>query len=243
MRQRIVINLDAPAGGTVPAGRLQGRQRSRWPRVLAILALLVVIMVVAVAAGGFFLWRHYQSTPTYTLALILDAAQRNDAVEFQKRIDDEAIAKNMAASVNQKAAARYGYALNSSIQQKIDSAMPSLLPRVRQTVQDEFFNAMKAFAAAPEKRSFISILGAVQSLLTITTEGDSAKATGSMAGHNIEMALRRDADGWKVIDVKDDLILQRIVDSVMKDLPAIGDIDANSPLLKKPQRKRSRRGR
>ena|SRR5689334_21707613 len=240
MRQRIVINLDEQA--TAKAKPVKGKRR-RWPRVLAVLLLLVVIGVVGAGVGGFLLWRHYQSTPSYTLGLMLDAAQRDDVAEFQKRIDDEQIAKNIATSVNQKAAARYGYALNSSIQQQIDSAMPSLLPRVKQAVQDEFFNAMKSLAAAPEKRSFISILAAVRSLVTITEEGDSAKATGTMGGHNVEMTMRRDGNGWKVIDVKDDSIVQRIVDNVMKDLPAIGNIDANSPLLKKSQRKRSGRGR
>ena len=73
MRQRIVINLDDQA--TTKAKPLK-RQRRRWPRVLAVLALLVVIGVVAAGVGGFLLWRYYQSTPTYTLALILDAAQR-----------------------------------------------------------------------------------------------------------------------------------------------------------------------
>jgi hypothetical protein len=238
MRQRIVINLDEQA-----TAKAKPLKRRRWPRVLAVLALLVVIGVVGAGVVGYLLWRRFQSTPTYALALVFDAAQRDDVAEFQKRIDDEEIAKNVAASVNKKAAARYGYALNSSVQQQIDTAMPSLLPRVKQAVQNELLNAMKAFAATPEKRSFISILGAVRSLLTITEEGDSAKATGIMAGRNIEMTMRRDGNGWKVTDFKDDLIVQRIVDSIMKELPAIGNIDANSPLLKKSQRKRSGRGR
>ena len=243
MRQRIVINVDGPPTEATQRTRMSGNKRRRWPRVLAILALLVLLGVVVAAVGGFLLWRRYQSSPTYALALIIDAAQRNDVAEFQKHINDEEIAKNMTASVSQKAAARYGYALNSSIQQQIDSTMPSLLPSVKQAVQNELLNAMAAVAAAPEKRSFISILGAVQSLMTITTEGNSAKATGKMAGRNVELTMRRDADGWKVIDVKDDVIIQRVVDSVMKELPAIGNVDANSPLLKKPQRRRSGRGR
>ena len=240
MRQRIVINLDEQA--TAKAKPLKGKRR-RWPRVLGILALLFVIGVVGAGVAGYFLWRHYQSTPSYTLALILDAAQSNDVAEFQKRIDEDEVAKNVAARVNQKAAARYGYALNSSIQQQIDGAMPALLPRVKQAVRDEFFNSVKAFAAAPEKRSFISILGAVRSLLTITEQGDSAEAKGTLAGNNIELTMRRDADRWKVIDIKNDAIVQRIVDSIMSELPAIGNIDANNPLLKKSQRKRSGRGR
>ena len=239
MRQKIVINLEGPPGEGVKTAR----KRRRWPRVLGIFALVVLIGVLIAAVGGFLLLRRYQSSPTYSLALMLDAAQRNDVTGFEKRINDEEIATNMTASVSQKAAARYGYALNSSTQQQIDSAMPSLLPRVKQAVHDEFFNAMKAFAAAPEQQSFITIISVVQKSMTVITDGDSAKATGKMAGHNIELAMRRDADGWKVIDVKDDLIVQRVVDSVMKDLPAIGNIDPNSPLLKKSQPKRSRRGR
>jgi hypothetical protein len=239
MRQKIVINLDQPAtGGAKPVGK-----RRRWPRVLGILALLVLLFVVVAAVGGYFLVRRYQSSPTYALALMLDAAQRNDIAEFQKRIAEEEIAKNMTAAVTQKAAARYGQAIDSSMQQKIDSTMASLLPRVKQTVHDELLNAMKAFAAAPEQRSFISILGAVQSMMTVTTNGDSAKATGKMAGHDMELGMRRDADGWKVIDVKDDLIVQRVVDSVMKELPAIGNSDTEFPFMKKARPKRSRRGR
>ncbi|HEV8426906.1 MAG TPA: hypothetical protein VGQ41_03265 [Pyrinomonadaceae bacterium] len=239
MRQRIVINVEGPK----TEGAKSVRKRRRWPRVLAILALMVLLVVVVAAAGGFLLLRRYQSTPTYTLALILDAAQRNDVAEFQKRIDDEEIAKNMVASVSQKAAARYGYALNSSIQQQIDTSIPALLPRMKQAVQDELLQVMKTFAAAPEQRSFVSLVGAVQSLMTVTAEGDSAKATGKIAGHNIELSMRRDADRWKVIDVKDEVIVQHVVDNVMKDLPAIGSIDVNSPLLKKPQRRRSGRNR
>ena len=243
MRQRIVINLDGPAGEATQRSRTGGNKRRRWPRVLGILALLVLLFVVAAAVGGYFLVRRYQSSPTYALALMFDAAQRNDVAEFDKRIAGEEIAKNMTAAVSQKAAARYGGSLNSSVQQKIDSTMSSLLPRVKQTVHDEFLNAMKAFAAAPEQRSFISIVGAVQSMMTVTTNGDSAKATGKMSGHDIELGMRRDADGWKIIDVKDDVIVQRVVDSVMKEMPAIGNIDTDFPFMKKAKPKRSRRGR
>ena len=237
MRQRIVINLDGPAAeGAKPV-----RKRRRWPRVLGILVLVVLVFVVVAAVGGYFLVRRYQSSPTYALALIFDAAQRNDVAEFDKRIAGEEIAKNMTAAVSQKAAARYGGSLDSSTQQKIDSTMSSLLPRVNQTVHDEFLNALKA--AEPEQRSFISIVGAVQSLMTVTTNGDSAKATGKMAGHDIELGMRRDADGWKVIDVKDDVIVQRVVDNVMKELPAIGGTATEFPFMKKAKPKRSRRGR
>ena len=240
MGKRIVINLDAPPQG----GRtIRGKPR-RWPRVLAILGVVALLLVVVIAVAGCASWRYYQSTPTYTLALMVDAAQRDDAVEFQKRIDNEAIAKNMAAVISQKAAGRYGLTLNSSVQQQIDGAIPALLPRLQQTIHDEVVKEIKAFAATTEPQPFIFLLAAIPSLMTITTEGDTAKATASVSGRTIELAMQRDAERWKVTEFKDDVVVQRVVDSVMKELPAIRTSDAGRSFLKQPaRRKRSRRNR
>jgi len=245
MPQRIVINLDGPNGvATKPAGRVVGRKRRRWPRVLAILAVLVLVFIVVAVAGGFFWWRHYQTSPAYTLALVIDAAQRNDAAELQKRIDDDEVAKNMMGSVSQKAAARYGFALNSSIQSQIDKVVPSLLPQLRQTIHDEVVKEIKEFASKSEPRPFIFLVVAVPSLMNVTTAGDTAHATAKIADRTIELTMRRDADRWKVIGFNDDVVVQHVVDNVMKELPAIGGVDANSPLLKKSARgKPARRGR
>ncbi len=238
MRQRIVINLDGPrAEGT----RLV-KKRRRWPRVLAILALLFLIGVVGLAAGGFFWWRHYQSTPAYAVTLLVDAAQRNDDAAFEKLINDDEVAKNMVASVSQKAAARYGFALNSSIQQRIDTAVPSLLPQLKQTVHAEVVKELQAFAQKSEPRPFILLVVTVPRLMTVTTEGDTAKVKAPLPERTIEFTMQRDAEAWKVTEVKDDALVQRLVDNVMKELPAIGSIDANNPLFKKSPRK-SRRNR
>ncbi|HXC70639.1 MAG TPA: hypothetical protein VN644_11715 [Pyrinomonadaceae bacterium] len=239
MRKRIVIDLDAPQGG--PAARARVGKRGRWRRILALFMGVVLVVILAAIVGGFFGWRYYQSTPAYTLTLMIDAAQRNDLAEFQKRIDDDEIAKNMLASVSQKAAGRYGFALTSSIQQRIDTVMPNLLPGLKQTIQDEVVKEIKEFASKSEPRPFIFLVVTVPSLVKVTKDGDTAKATAALNDRMIELTMRRDADRWKVIDFKDDVVVQRVVDSVMKDLPPIGTIDANSPLLKKSARGKRRR--
>jgi hypothetical protein len=243
MRKRIVIDLDAPQSGTAPRGRVGTGKRGRWRRIVAILLGVILVILAGAAIGGFFGWRYYQSTPAYTLTLMIDAAQRNDLAEFQKRIDDDEIAKNMVASISQKAAGRYGFALNSSIQQKIDTVMPSLLPGLKQTIHDEVVKEIKEFASKSEPRPFIFLVVTVPSLMKVTTEGDTAKATATLSDRTIELTMRRDAERWKVIEFKDDVVVQRVVDSVMKELPAIGSIDANSPLLKKSSRSNRKRAR
>lgn len=244
MRQRIVINLDNPNGGAAQQARAPKRKGRRWLRVLGILAGLVLLIVIAAAVGGFLYWRHYQSTPTYALTLLIDAAQRNDAAEFQKRINDDEIAKNMIATVSQKAATRYGLAINSSVQEQIDKQIPAVLPRLKQTIHDEVVKQIKEFAAKSEPRPFVFLVAAVPSLVTVSTEGDTAKVKAPLSDRALELTMQRDATGlWKVTDFKDDVVVQRVVDGVMRELPAIGSVQSDSPLFKKPQRRRSRNSR
>lgn len=243
MRQRIVINLDGPKGEPGQRAQPHGGKRRRWPRVLAILTGLVLVILVIAAVGAFLSWRHYQSTPTYTLTLLIDAAQRNDLAQFQQRIDDDEIAKNMIASVSQKAAGRYGLALNSSIQTQIDTQVPSILPRLKQTIHEEMVKEVRQFASKSEAKPFIFLVVAVPSLVTVTTEGNTAKATAKINERPLELTMRRDADRWKVTEFKDEVVVQRVVDSVMKELPAIGVVDSITPLLKKSPRGKPRRRR
>ena len=245
-RKRIVIDLDAPAPSASPGGLParaavhRAKKARRWPKVLGVFAVLALVAVGAVAIVGFFVWRYYQSTPAYALSLMIDAAQRGDVVEFQKRLDDEAIAKNMVATVGQKAAARYGLALSNTVKQQIDSTLPSLLQEIRPAIHEEVAKEIQAFASKSKPRPFVFLVLAVPSLMTITTEGDVAKASALLNDRRFELAMRRGDDGWKVTDFKDDVVVQRVVDRVMAQLPAIGPLDAKLPLVKPTKRPRRR---
>lgn len=233
-----MINVDAPQGGAARTPKTPARRR--WLRVLGVLALLAVVLVVVVAVAGFFWWRHYQTTPVYSLAVLVDAAQRNDAEAMQKLIDDDEITKNMFATVNEKAAARYGQAMNSSMQAQIDSLVPTLLPRLKQTIHDEVVKEIQALAARSERRSFTFLLTSVRSMFDIITEDDTAEVKALNEG-GFEFTMRQNAGVWKITEFKDEVVVQRVVDSIMKDLPAIGSPEPKP--AKRVRRSRSRRRR
>lgn len=242
-RKRIVIDLDAPSPAGTPAGRPQvnrAKKPRRWTKVLGILATLVLITGVVIAVAGFFAWRYYSSTPAYALSLMIDAAQRGDAAELQKQLDDEAIAKNMVGAVSQKAAARYGIALSNTVKQQIDNSMPTLLQEIKPAIHEEVAKEIQAFAAKSKPQPFIFLVVAVPSLMTITTEGDSAKASAMLNDRRFEIAMQRREDGWKVTDFKDDVVVQRVVDRVMTQLPAIKPLDSKLPIVKPTGRPRRR---
>jgi hypothetical protein len=194
-------------------------------------------------ASGYLWWRNYQTSPAYSVALIVDAAQRNDIPALESRLDDEAIAKNIVATVREKAGSRYGVSLSESLQRRIDDTLPVVLPQLKQTIHSELAKEIKEFSSRAESKPFVVVALAISSFVTITTEGDNARVVAPLPNRIIEATMRRDGDRWKVIDLKDDVFVQRIVDGVMKDLPAIGGLDLKIPLTGNQNRPSRRRGR
>jgi hypothetical protein len=245
-KNRIVINLDQPESGQPrssfsPSG-MGNRRRRRWPRILAVLAAFCLVVVMLALAGGYLWWRSYQTSPSYTVALLVDAAQRNDMPALESRLDDEAIAKNMAATAREKASGRYGVSLNGSLQQRIDDLLPVLLPQMKETIHSEIAKEIKELSTRAESKPFVMVALAISSFVKITTQGDNAQVVAPLPDRVIEVSMRRDGDRWKVVDFKDDVLVQRIVDGLMKDLPAIGGLDLKIPLPGNSGRRSRRRG-
>ena len=211
--------------------------------MLALFGLLVALVVAAAGVGSFLWWRSYQSRPVYSLALLIDAAQRGDTLEVANRIDHEEIARNMMAKVKEKAVGRYGGLVSTAAKQRIEQSVSSLFPRLKQTIHDEVAKEITGFAGTSEPKPFILLLLAMPKLVTVTTEGDLAKASAAVNSRNIELTMRRDADRWKITGFNDEVVIQRVVDSVMKDLPPIGTLDSTNPLFKMPPRPRPRKRR
>jgi len=232
-RKRIVINLDQSSGAQPKKQRAR-----RWPKVLALLAMLIIAVIMIAAAGGYLWWRHYQTTPSYSLALILDAAQRDDMTAFDQQLDSDEIARNMVGSFQQKAASRYGSALSGPLQSQIDSLLPSFLPRLKQTVHDELAKQLKEFSAKSTPKPFFIVALTVPSLVKIDTKGDIAQVTASVQDRTIQLSMRKDGERWKITALNDDTLTQRVVDDMMKELPAIGQSDR--PETRKKQKTRRR---
>jgi len=79
---------------------------------------------------------------------------------------------------------------------------------------------------------------AVPYVVNITNEGDRAKAAALIHDQQVELEMQRSGDGWRVVAVHDDALVQRLMDEVVKTLPGLGG-DDNSDLgkrLKKLQR-------
>jgi hypothetical protein len=216
--KRIVINLDQAGGKGIP------RHGRRWRKVPAVLGVIVAAMVVLAAAGAYLWWAHYKTTPAYSLALLVDAAQRDDMATVDQQVDTDKILNDLAAKVTEKAVSRYGSILSSPARSRLEGLINSLLPGVKQTVRDVFAKRVQEISHKSEHKPFAVVAIGLPYFVNITTKGDTAKIVTVPRDRLVELTMERYGERWKVTAIKDDPIVQRIVDELIGDLPAIGQL-------------------
>jgi hypothetical protein len=239
-RSRIVVNLDRGSAGAQPPTTPQGQQhfqgqqpdrgnvkkRRKWPFVLGGILLLLVI-------GGFIFWQYYKTKPAYSLALLVDAAQRNDPAAFDQVVDTNNVIQSFAPQVIDEATGRLGTALTPAMRQRIETLVPTLIPNATENLRNEVMKQVREKAARAEGKPFFLIALFIPYILNINQEGDTATVKAKEGGRNFELTMQRTPEKrWKVVGVKDDALAKRIVDDIAKFLPAIGGGDLENQIRK-----------
>lgn len=245
-RRRIVVPIGQRSRGSKarippasrPSPRLKPARKGRAGRVIAILGVVIGAILLALSAGGFLWWQHYKTTPAYSLALLVDAAQRNDMPGVDKIVDTDKIVETLAAQVIDKAAGRYGAALSGDVSKTIRARVPALLPNIKQEVRDAVASRVKEISVKADQKPFLVIAVVLPYFVKITTTGgEIADARITIQDKPVVLGLTRSGDFWRVVSVQDAALVERLVDEVIKDLPAIApNIEADiRKSLRKPR--------
>jgi hypothetical protein len=215
-KSRIVIDVEK-----VRSDRKR-RHLGRFPRAKKILAIVAVSLLV-VLAGGYLWWQNYKTGPSYALALLVDAAQRDDVRAVEELIDSDKIAEGFIPQVTAKLIEGVGAARMEPIRRQIEGAMPQLLPRVRETMRDEMAKHVKMVSGTGESKPFILVALSMPYFASVTRDGETARVSVDIKERPIELTMQRTADArWKVVHVKDDAVASDIAVRLASSLPSTG---------------------
>jgi uncharacterized membrane protein len=208
-RNRIVIPLDQ-AHPKEP-GRVRARRSGRAGRVLGFIAIVLVVVIIGALAGGYFWWRHYQSQPAYSLALLVDAAQRNDGPEIDRLLDMDKITTDFVAQV--KARVPGSSLLSAQVEQ-------NLTPKLKPTLRDELIKEVQRLTERANGRPFPLVALAVPYFVDIKQDGNAATAEMKLQDEQIKLTMQADSSGrWQTVAIQDDKLADLIADNVKKNLP------------------------
>lgn len=208
-RNRIVIDLDqARADQNV---RVSKRRSGRVGRVLGFIAILLVLIIVGAAVGGYFWWRNYQTKPAYSLALLVDAAQRNDGAEIDRLLDMDKITTDFVSQV--KAKIPGASLLPAQIEQ-------TLTPKLKPTVRDELIKELRRLTQPAAGKPFPLVALAVPYFVDIKQNAGTATAEMKLEDEQIELTMQPDAASrWQTVAIQDDKLAEMIADSIKKNIP------------------------
>lgn len=213
-RSRIVVDvarIQAEARGR------KARRFGRAGRLLSVTGLVVIALVLVLLAGGYLWWRSFERSPAYSLALLVDAAQRGDNQSVESLIDADQIAQGFIPQVVERLTAADS-PVPPQARPQLSSAMPQLLPRVRESVRDEIAQELKALSKG--HTSFLLTALAVRSAADVKEQGGKADAAVKAGERPVELTLARDGERWKVVTVKDEQLARDIAAQLAPSVPA-----------------------
>jgi len=185
---------------------------------LTLVGLLLVVLV-----AGFFWWQHYKTTPAYSLALVVDAAQRNDGAAFDQVVDMDKVVDNFLPQVAQTATGGLASDVAAALRTQLQSLAPGVMASVRQTIKEETRKRINEVAASSGARPFFLTALGIPFKADISESDETAKAKMNAGAHEVELTMKRlDGGHWRVIALRDEALAGRIANNIVKYLPGSG---------------------
>ncbi|HEY0078303.1 MAG TPA: hypothetical protein VGB73_06625 [Pyrinomonadaceae bacterium] len=209
-QSRIVVNVDDIEKERARARAARGgisKRLGRGGRILSLAGLLALGMLLLVALAGYLWYQSYKKRPAYSLALVVDAARRDDTETINALVDSDRVAQSLAPQVVNKAMASVGgMGTLAAPRKQIESAMPILLPGLREQMRAEIARGVKEVAAkSGDDLPFpLLALGVSRACDEIKEEGDAATVLFKVGERPIELSMQRVEERWKIVGVKDE---------------------------------------
>ncbi len=187
-------------------------------------AIACLVVLGLISAGGIGFLIYYQSlkdTPQYSLALLVEAAKRDDRIEVNALVNTDAVVEDFVPQITNKAVELYGRGQPPEVLRKVARLALPLLPAVKERAKAELPRVIRErtsrFGSVP---FFAMVLGADQ-YLDIKVTGDEAIVKSKLPEHQFEVKMRRNGDRWQIVGVRDEQVATAIARKIGQEVMAI----------------------
>ncbi len=214
--------VDGQSAVSPEFGAYQARKKpSIFLKVLKMFAIALGLILIIGAIGGYFYWQSLKKTPQYSLALIVDAARRDDRKAIDALVDSDAAVDDFMPQITAKAIELYGRNLPPQTIAKIEKVAAPVLPVVKQRARTEIPDLIREKTKKFESVPFWAIVVGADRFLDITQEGDKAFVKSKLNDKPLELTLKRNGDKWQVIGLKDEELAKRIAEKIGQEIIAL----------------------
>ena len=203
------------------SGYQQPPKKGRWRKALAITAAILGTVLIIAGIVGYFYWQNLKSTPQYSLALLIDAARRNDQKTIDEVVDTDAVVDDFMPQITNKAIELYGRGLPPQVIERASQAAAPVLPAVKERAREELPGVIREKSAKFASIPFWAIAVGAGRYLDVRIEGDTAYVKSLIPERPLEVKMRRNGERWQVVGVKDEVLATRIAEKVGQTIIAL----------------------
>jgi hypothetical protein len=182
-------------------------------RAFKIAGILLLSILLIACGGGFIYYRSLMNTPQYSLALIVDAAKRDDKATINELIDIDAVVDDFMPQIFKKAVELYGRGMPDAVVQKIATLAEPIMPAVKDRAKAQLAHVIRdrteQFGDVP---FFTMVLGADR-YLDVEISGDTAMVK-SKTSRPFELKMRKNGERWKIVGIRDEQLATDIARSI-----------------------------
>ncbi len=195
------------------------KPRSKKPFVIAGL-ILSVIGIIAIA-GSVIYYRSFIDTPQYSLALLIDAAKRNDDAQVAALIDVDSVVDDFVPKITGKAMELYGRGQPPDVLSRIQKIARPLLPAVKDRARAELPRVIRDRTERFGYVPFSAMVLGADSYLDITVTGDTAMIASKLEDHPLQIKMRREGEVWRIVGVEDEQLATDIASKIGQEIISI----------------------
>lgn len=225
---KFVVDLESEKSETQPVTAVSPPENSAEPkkrrgclRVLGILGIAGAILLLIGAIVGYFYWQSVKKTPQYSLALLVDAARRDDKEKVAQIVDTEQVVNNFIPQITDKATELYGRNLPAPIISRIAQVATPLIPAIKEKAKAELPGLIREKTIKLDRYPYWMIALFAERGLEIKIDGDTATVKSKIAENPAEFTMKREGNLWKITEVKDEKLATKIAEKIGQQLMAL----------------------
>lgn len=188
--------------------------------ILAVAGILAALILLSVV-GGYLYWRSFAGTPQYSLALLVEAARRNDQAQVDQMVEVDSIVDEFLPQITGKAVELYGRGLSPQMIARVSHVATPVMPALKQRARAQLPNLIRKKTERFDSVPFAAMVLGADRYLDIRPSGDTAIIRSKLPEHSFEVRMQRNGSGWKVVGVRDDALATEIARKVGQEIIAV----------------------
>jgi hypothetical protein len=209
------------------------------------MAFVAAAVIVVVSMGCFIYYQQLKRSPQYSLALLVDAAKRDNKAKIEALVNYDAVVESFVPQITGKAVELYGRGLPQQTIDRLTGLARPLMPSVKERARAELPRVIRDRTAKFSYVPFSAmVLGAERFVDVRLDGGGRAYVSSKLAERPLQVEMRRSGDLWQIVSVKEEQVATDIARKIGQEMILIAskggrrdspDVGALSELIREAE--------